>query len=300
MATDAPQKFGIEPPSYQLPEATRLGRARLQIADLPRSLTFYEGVLGLRVIGRPSGGRVVLGPQETDVPLVELVERPGARAAPRRGRLGLFHVALLLPGRGALGQFVRHLAEEDVRVGMSDHHVSEAVYLTDPDGLGIEVYADRPREEWDRTEEGELAMTTEPLGTEALLNAAPAAPWGGMPAGTTVGHVHLHVGDLDRAETFYHETLGLSKTVWSYPGALFLSAGGYHHHLGTNVWAGDVPPAGEDEAQLLEWTLALPSAEDVEAAAGSLEAAGYAITRDGEACLTQDPWGTALRIAPVA
>ncbi len=295
MATGAHRQIGIEPPTYQLPEATRLGRVRLQVADLARSLEFYEDVLGLRVVGRPDG-RVVLGPQEADTPLVELAEQPGARPAPRRSRLGLYHVALLLPNRRALGQFVRHLAEEDIRVGMSDHHVSEAVYLTDPDGLGIEVYADRPRAEWERTEGGEIAMTTEPLDAQALVGAAPAAPWTGMPIGTTIGHVHLHVGNLGRAEAFYHEALGLDKTVWSYPGALFLSAGGYHHHLGTNVWAGDVPTAGEDEAQLLEWTLVLPGPGDVEAAARSLEATGYAVTRDGEAYRTLDPWGTALRL----
>lgn len=299
MATGAPQHIGIEPPTYQLPEATRLGRVRLQVADPTRSLSFYEDILGLRTVGRLDG-RVVLGPQETDTPLVELAEQPGAEARPRHGRLGLYHFALLLPGREALGQFVRHLAEEDVRVGMSDHRVSEAVYLTDPDGLGIEVYADRPRAEWEQSDDGEISMATEPLDKESLLKASPTAPWTGMPAGTTVGHVHLHVGDLGRAEAFYHEALGFGKTVWSYPGALFLSAGGYHHHLGTNVWAAGAPPAGGDEAQLLEWTLVLPGPGDVEAAARSLEAAGYATARDGEACLARDPWGTALRIAPAA
>lgn len=278
MATDAHRQIGIEPTRHRLPERTRLG---------------------LRVVER-ADGRVVLGLREIDTSLVELVEWPGARAAPRRGRLGLFHVAFLLPDRGALGQFVRHLAEEEVRIGMSDHNVSEAVYLTDPDGLGIEVYADRPRAEWERTDDGEVAMATEPLDVQALLDAAPRAPWTGMPAGTTVGHVHLHVGDLDRAETFYHEALGLDKTMWGYPGALFLSADGYHHHLGTNVWAGDAPPAGEDEARLLEWTLVVPDTGDVEAAGRSLEAAGYAATREGEACLTEDPWGTALRITSAA
>lgn len=299
MAIDAHRHIGIAPPRHQLPEVTRLGRVRLQVGDLDRSLAFYEDVLGLRVV-ECADGRVGLGPRKIDTPLVELVEQPGARAAPRRDRLGLFHVAFLLPDRGTLGQFVRHLAEEKVRIGMSDHHVSEAVYLTDPEGLGIEVYADRPRAEWERTDGGEVAMATEPLDAQSLVEAAPGAPWSGMPAGTAVGHIHLHVGNLDRAEAFYHEALGLDKTMWSYPGALFLSAGGYHHHLGTNVWAGDAPPAGEDEARLLEWTLVLPDANDVEAAARSLEGAGYAATRDADTCHTKDPWGTALRIAPAA
>ncbi len=286
---------GVAPPNYRLPAATRPGHVRLQITDLVRSLAFYEGVLGLRTLDAPDG-RVVLAAQNDDTPLVELVERPGARPVPRHGRLGLYHVAFLLPERTALGRFLRHLAEAGLRPGASDHLVSEAVYLSDPDGLGIEVYADRPRERWRRDADGQIAMATNPLDVQRLVEAAGAAPWTGMPAGTVVGHVHLHVGDLDRAAAFYHQALGLDKVVWSYPGALFLSAGGYHHHLGTNTWAGDVPPAGEDDARLLEWTLVVPGADDVEAVARSLEAAGYPASRDERGVRTTDPWGTALRV----
>lgn len=293
-----PLQNGPVSSSERLPAATRLGSAQLQVADVTRSLVFYENILGLRVMRRSTGG-AVLGSQQGAAPLVELVERPGVHRAPRRGHLGLFHIALLLPHREALGQFVRHLAKTEVQTGgMADHHVSEAVYLTDPDGLGVEVYADRSPEHWIRTDEGEVEMTTATIDLQSLLDAAPALPWAGMPAGTTVGHLHLHVGDLGQAEAFYHETLGLDKTVWTYPGALFLSAGGYHHHLGTNVWAGDVPPAGEDEARLLEWTLALPEVDDVEAVARRLQDAGYATARNGRGVRTQDPWGTALRLAP--
>ena len=295
-APGARPSVGIAPPRYRLPDQAQLGRVRLQVADLARSLAFYEGVLGLRVLDRP-GGQVVLGPQKDDTPLVELVERTGARPVPRRGRLGLYHFALLLPERAALGRFAGHLAEAGVQAGMSDHLVSEALYLSDPDGLGIEVYADRPREAW-RHEDGQIVMETNPLDAGRLGQAAGEAPWAGAPAGTVVGHVHLHVGDIERAAAFYHEALGFDKTVWSYPGALFLSAGGYHHHLGANTWAASAPPAGEDDARLLEWTLALPEAENVEAAAQSLEEAGYPVARDAGACLATDPWGTALRIAP--
>ena len=139
---------------------------------------------------------------------------------------------------------------------MADHAVSEALYLTDPDGLGIEVYADRPRASW--TYRGdELVMTTEPLDIGGLITAGEGSDWGGAPDGTTMGHVHLHVGDLARAEAFYHRALGFDKTVWSYPGALFFSAGGYHHHLGTNIWSPG-PSARADEAKLLEWELVVP------------------------------------------
>ena len=287
---------GIAPPGYRLPDATRLGRVRLQVADLTRSLSFYEDILGLRMLDqRRSSGDVVLGAHESDTPLVELLERPGARRVPPRGRLGLFHVAFLLPDRGALGRFLRHLSNLDIRAGMSDHLVSEALYLTDPDGLGIEVYADRPRDAWQH-DDRQITMATNPLNVQGLMETAGGAPWTGAPAGTSVGHVHLHVGEIKQAAAFYHEALGFDKTVWNYPGALFLSAGGYHHHLGTNTWAGGAPPAGDDEARLLEWTLIVPAADDMEAAAKSLESAGRPAERDNDALRTTDPWGTSLRI----
>jgi catechol 2,3-dioxygenase len=205
-------------------------------------------------------------------------------------------VACLLPRRAALGCFLRHLVEHDIDPSLSDHLVSEAVYLRDPDGLGIEVYADRPRTTWTVDADGQITMTTDPLDVNDLLHATGEAVWTGAPAGMTVGHVHLHVGDLDRAAAFYHEALGLDKVVWNYPGALFLSAGGYHHHLGTNTWAGNVPSAHEDEARLLEWTLVVPNPDDVEAAVHSLESAGYAASRGERGARTADPWSTALRI----
>src|SRR5687767_14787200 len=147
-APDSGQRpYGIAPPGYRLPDATRLGRVRLQIADLERSLAYYRDVLGLRVLDQ-TGARATLGAHGDDRPLIELVDRAGASPVPRRGRLGLYHFAILLPDRGSLGRFVEHLAKAGVRAGMSDHFVSEAVYLQDPDSLGIEVYADRPRSSW--------------------------------------------------------------------------------------------------------------------------------------------------------
>ena len=165
-----PGSYGDAPSGYRLPEGTRLGRVRLQIADLVRSLAYYEGTLGLRVLGR-DGSRAVLGSQRDDTPLVELHERPGVRPAPRRGRLGLYHFAILLPDRAALGRFVRHLGEIGERVGAADHLVSESLYLQDPDNLGIEVYADRPRNTWRRIGR-ELMMATDPLDVAGLVRAA--------------------------------------------------------------------------------------------------------------------------------
>jgi catechol 2,3-dioxygenase len=228
--------------------------------------------------------------------LLELHERPGARPVRPMTRLGLYHFAILLPDRAHLGRFLGHLAALGIRPGAADHLVSEALYLHDPDGLGIEVYADRPRDEWRVERGGELAMTTDPLDLGDLVRAAGGAGWQGMPAGTVVGHVHLHAGDLAVARGFYHEALGLDLMVWSYPGALFLAAGGYHHHLGVNAWAGDVPPAGPEEARLLEWELVLPDAASVASAAASVEAAGHPVATEGAERRLADPWGTGLRL----
>ncbi len=288
-------EYGIAPRGWRLPAETRLGPVRLQVADLGRSLAYYGEVLGFRVLDRTERG-ATLGAHGDAAPLVELEERRGAAPAPQRGRLGLYHFAILLPDRAALGRLVSHLAEIGARAGASDHLVSEALYLQDPDGLGIEVYADRPRATW-RHHDRELQMDTRPLDLPDLVRAAGGEPWTGMPAGTSVGHVHLHVGDVEEAAAFYHTGLGFDRVVWSYPGALFLSAGGYHHHLGLNTWAGPgATPPGEGDARLLEWTLVVPRDEDAAGAARGIEDAGFQARRDGSGWVATDPWGTTLRI----
>jgi catechol 2,3-dioxygenase len=251
-------------------------------------------VLGLEPVDR-SEGVVALGSPAGGRPLVELHERPGATPVPRRGRLGLYHYALLLPDRLSLGRFLRHLAAIGERAGMSDHLVSEALYLSDPDGLGIEVYADRPRTSWQHRDR-QLVMATDPLDVDAVLAAGGTERWNGMPVEAVLGHVHLYVDDLDRAARFYHAGLGLDRVVWSYPGALFLSAGGYHHHLGTNTWAAGAQPAGETDARLLEWEIVLPDASDVSAAARSLEQSGATVRAEHGTATAADPWGTRLRL----
>ena len=291
------REYGIAPPGYRLPDATRLGRVRLQVAELARSLAYYERVLGLRVVSRTPSS-VSLGTANGTV-IVELDELPGATPVPHNGRLGLYHFAILLPDRAALGSFVAHLGAIGMRAGMSDHLVSEAVYLTDPDGLGIEVYADRPRSEW-RHDGRQLVMATEPLDVMNLVAAAASTPWSGMPDGTRLGHVHLFVANLDTGEKFYHEGLGFDKVVWSYPGALFLSAGGYHHHLGTNTWARHASPATDRDARLLDWEIVLPAATDVAAAAASLTAQGGVAEWDTAGAAIRDPWGTRLRLVTAA
>lgn len=286
--------LGIAPPGYRLPEAIRLGPVKLQVASLKRSLDFYNRVIGLRTL-ESKAGWAALGAVADASPLVELFEHPAAAPMSQHGRLGLYHFALLTPDRAALARFIRHLAGLGLRVGMSDHLVSEAVYLSDPDGLGIEVYADRPRSGWQRRGR-QLVMVTEPLDVENLLSHGDDRPFDGLPAGTVVGHVHLHVGDLTAAAAFYHGALGFDKVVWDYPGALFLSAGGYHHHLGVNTWAAQALPAGPDDAKLIAWTISLPEPDDADLASESIESAGYRLSGCSGRWLAEDPWGTAVEI----
>jgi len=292
----ADERGGIRPTEYRLPESTHLGRVRLQVANLDRSLAFYEKILGMRVIQRDTDS-VSLGAHGDEREIVHLHQLKGARPVPRRGLLGLYHFAILLPDRASLGRFVAHVTELEVHVGMSDHFVSEAIYLTDPDGLGIEVYADRPRDAW-RFDERQLYMTTNPLDVDDLVKAAGRQRWTGMPAGAVLGHVHLYVDDIAKAEAFYHEALGFDKVVWSYPGALFMSAGGYHHHLGTNTWARGAPSATDADARLLEWEIVVPTKKDAEEAASHVKSAGYPVREENGEWILTDPWGTSLRLVP--
>lgn len=278
-----------------LPAATRPQTVRLQVSDLQRSLRWYTATLGCRVLDVDDDTAVLGVAGDPPTPLIRLAARPGTRAIAPHARLGLYHFAILLPSRAALGGFVRRLAALDLRVASADHLVSEALYLTDPDGLGVEVYADRPRDSWTWSG-GHLLMTVDRLDVRDLARAA-IEPWDGLPAGTTLGHVHLHVGQLDEAAGFYQEGLGLAETA-RLPGARFLAAGGYHHHLGINAWASAAPSPGLDDAQLLEWTLHVPDPQASHDARGRLEAQGVACALDEDtgAWTAADPWGTRLRV----
>jgi catechol 2,3-dioxygenase len=292
MATEF-RTVGVQPTGYRLPEQARIGRVRLQVSDLTQSVPYYTDVLGFTASIR-EGGVAVLATAD-GVPLVELHERKGSRPVPRHGRLGLYHFAILLPDRQALGRFIAHLAEVGAYAGSADHLVSEALYVTDPDGLGIEVYADRPRAQW-KTNGREIAMATQPLDLRALVRAGGGERWAGMPAGTTIGHVHFHVATLSEAAAFYHSVLGFDKVVWSYPGALFFSVGGYHHHVGTNTWAAGAPVATPQDARLIEWELRLPAADDIASAATSAARAGYEIGEAGDDRLITNPSGITVRL----
>ncbi|MFO7246584.1 MAG: VOC family protein [Bacillota bacterium] len=284
---------------FRLPAQAGIGRIRLRVADLERSLAFYRGLLGLHV-AEEKGSRLALAAAPGGRPLVILEESPGI--APRGRTLGLYHFALLVPNRRMLARLIRRLAAARWPItGGSDHGVSEALYLDDPDGNGIELYADRPRDRWP-TRNGRLAMYTRALdvaGLMAELERDPERPdEPALDPGTMVGHIHLHVSDLDRAEAFYDGMLGFDVVVRGYPGALFLSAGGYHHHVGINTWLGPgAPRQPQDAAGLIDWELRLPepgAAEAAERLEAHLRRRGIEVTRSGSLRRVEDPDGTAL------
>ncbi|WP_035957765.1 VOC family protein [Bryobacter aggregatus] len=269
-----------------LPAETRVGRVRLAISNLDRSLHFYQFVLGLKLLdSRP--GFAALG-TSTEV-LVELEQRIGIVPIIGRRTLGLYHFAILLPSRQDLANFLVHLSDTRTPFGASDHLFSEAIYIEDPDGINIEVYADRPRSEW-VYHHGEIVGSVDPLRTRELLAVVTPKGWQGIPEGTIMGHVHFYVSDLDSAERFYTGGLGMEMTVRSLPGALFVAAGGYHHHIGLNTWAAQSPVATSDDARLLQWHLLLPTTQAREAAADRL--AGLGILLSGNRAT--DPWGLTL------
>jgi catechol 2,3-dioxygenase len=279
-----------------LPDALRLGPVHLTVSDLGRSIAFYERSLGLDVQGG-EGGTAALGAGGED--LVILVESPDARPAERSA--GLYHFALLFPDRPALGRAVARLATTRTMIdGASDHGVSEAIYLSDTDGNGIELYADRPRDRWPTPEQGErVAMFTKPLDISDVLAAAGGAD-GSAPAdpGLRMGHMHLHVGDLTAAVAFYR-ALGLETMLEWRGAAAFMSVAGYHHHLGLNTWRGvGVPPAPAGAIGLRHWTLRLPSGADVSAAAGRVRAAGAPVEERDDGTLVRDPSGNAVLLTP--
>ncbi len=247
---------------FKIHPSTKIGYVSLNVPDISRSLEFYQTVLGFRIIGRPSSEKALLSADGSSG-LLELLQVKSSEPGFQK-RAGLYHFAILLPERRFLADMLLHLRENRDRVyldGLADHLVSESIYIRDPDFNGIEIYRDRPSSEW-HWDGNHVRMATERLNTEDLLKGA--SGWKEMPAKTVIGHVHLHVSNIEKASKFYSETLGLNHTA-TYPGAYFFAAGRYHHHIATNTWLGiNIPPASPNQAGLNHFGIELPDREELD------------------------------------
>jgi catechol 2,3-dioxygenase len=283
------------PAVREIAASTSLGPVELSVADLRRSLDYYEHALGLKALA-VDDGRATLGAGARE--LLVLVEEPGAR--PSTGYTGLYHFALLVPQRADLARWLAHAARErEPIVGLSDHFVSEAIYLSDPDRHGIEIYWDRPRELW----EGQVSarMTTLPLDVDSLLGELDdpgSEPFDALPDGTVMGHVHLKVADVESTIGFYRDQLGFGLMAQLGPQAAFFSAGGYHHHLGGNTWesAGASPPP-QGTARLRHATVVLPDAAELDRIVARLAAGGRPADEREDGVAVADPAGNTLLLA---
>src|SRR3954453_19575730 len=288
-----------QPAATPLPATLALGPVHLTVSDLARSIEWYERALGLNLHSQDSDHAVAeLG--DGDNAVLVLHEDRGARPAGRHA--GLYHYALLYPSREELARALARLISYRVPIqGASDHGTHEAVYLPDPDGNGIELAADRPREQWPSPEEEFGRGGPLPLDIEDLLGSVEGEdPTDRVGLGLRVGHVHLHVGSIDDGLAFYRDVIGFD--VWALiPTAAFVSAGGYHHHLGFNVWRGEgAPPAPEHTVGLRHWTVELATPDEVSEVRARVEAAGYAIEAFDNGFSVRDPWDIELRIEAAA
>lgn len=273
--------------SVILHPATKLGAVSLRISDLAQSVRFYTEAVGLRMLRQH--GRVAELTADGRETLLTLEEIEGFEESNTR-TAGLYHFAILVPDRVSLGLALRNLLAHHISVGQGDHLVSEALYINDPDGNGIEIYADRPRETWKRDAKGEYIMTTDPVDIDGLLALSNDKEWHGLPQDTVIGHVHFHVSDLHQARAFYCDTLGFELTAHYGGAALFISAGGYHHHIGLNTWAGiGIPNTPRHAAGIESFTIVLPSEEELQAVTGRIREAGFTPVQREGAWFVQDP-----------
>jgi catechol 2,3-dioxygenase len=281
--------------SSEIADRTTVGAVHLTVADLDSSLDYYRGAIGVDVRERDDG-RAALGTSDRE--LLVLVEKVGAK--PAYGYTGLYHFALRLPDRVDLARFLAHAGQESVPlVGLSDHFVSEAIYLSDPDGHGIEIYWDRPREVW----EGQVfeRMTTLPLDVASLtaeLSDPASEPFDGLPDGTVMGHVHLKVASIPETVAFYRDVIGFDLMAQLGEQAAFLAAGGYHHHIGANTWeSAGAPPPPEGLAALRHATIVLPDAAERDRVVERLDQAGHLPGESDDGPRVRDPSGNVLVLA---
>ena len=299
--------------TFEIHPAARIGYVSLNVSDIPRSLEFYQSVLGFSKVQKKSStsDRVFLSSDEThsSAPMLELVQvgqTDSNPVTPRRA--GLYHFAILLPERKNLADALLYLSDKQDQVhfdGLADHLVSEAIYISDPDLNGVEIYSDRPRSEWkwngkdNNSNNSRLQMTTLPLNTKDLLKECTDTGWTGIPTGTSIGHIHLHVSNLSNAMKFYQEILGLNLTT-TYPGAYFFAAGRYHHHIATNTWLGsNILPASPQSIGLNYFGIELPNIEEFDKMVKQLQQ--YNIVEQSgslssKTILTHDPNGIRIQV----
>jgi catechol 2,3-dioxygenase len=290
----ASQLTKMSEPDNPIHPSTHLGTVDFTVADLTRSVDFYTRVIGFSVIDQ-NDQRAILGAGTQ--PLLTVHELKDARRQPSQST-GLYHMAILLPSRPDLGRWLLHMERSRYPVqGFADHLVSEAVYLADPDGNGLEVYRDRPRDEW-KWNGSQVQMATDPIDIEGIVTSIPDPNvlWAGTPQGTTIGHIHLRVGDIPLAEAFYHRVMGFDL-VAKMPSAIFLSAGGYHHHIGANIWhSRSAPRPPEDSVGLRQFTVIVPDADAQNQVVRRFEQASIAFERKDADVLVDDPWGNHIRL----
>jgi catechol 2,3-dioxygenase len=280
--------------AFALTRPAHVGSAHLVVTDIDGVSKFYQDIIGLSVIEKTASG-VLLGAH--GLPLLLLTTGTSVKRAPRQAA-GLFHTAFLMPNRTELAHWLAHAAHNDVQLdGASDHLVSEALYLSDPEGNGIEIYRDRTPEEWTYHEDGTVEMATDRLDLQALYNTAPQAVWNGMAPGASIGHIHLQVGDIPEAEAFYRDVLGL-KVMARYPGASFFATGGYHHHIAANIWNSRGASARQDNMTgLSDYTVRFNDRAALQNALAALETQEIMATVTAEGHRLKDPWGIGLTLS---
>ena len=278
------EKFHQEPNIF-------VGEVNIKVKNLDHSLDFYQNIMGFQVLEK--AGRKAVLTTDGKTALVTL-EQPEGVVAKIARTSGLYHFAILLPSRADLSVFLRHMVQTGYPLGAADHYVSEALYLNDPDGNGIEVYRDRPSAEWNWNN-GLVEMATEELDGNGIL-AESDAEWSGLPAGTVMGHIHLHVSNLKKAEEFYTKGLGF-EIVSYYPQAAFLSTGRYHHHIAINTWQGEGAATPPKNSVGLNWySLVFPDEAARENAIKQLKQLGAQISEEADFFVTEDPSGNQIRL----
>lgn len=280
---------------FHQPPLTFVGEVNLKVQDLDRSIAFYKDVIGFKVFEKTERSAKFTADGKT---VLLSIEQPANVIPNQRRTSGLYHFALLLPHRADLARILKHFVQLKYPLqGASDHLVSEALYLADPDGNGIEIYTDRPHSFW-KWNESEVVMSTEPLGAENLLAEAGDETWNGLPVGTVMGHIHLHVSELVKTEEFYTKGLGFDVVSRYGSQALFISSGKYHHHIGLNTWNGiGAPGPMENSVGLESFTLVMADEESVSVTLARLKEAGASVTEENGVFITKDPSGNRIRLA---